>query len=87
MNELLSEIKEVQEVGKKLANWYLDHGYILLDVQAGTRVGSFPANDRDGHQYQYYVGRNPIYVLGRPDGVEPAPLMPSGANQVEANSK
>lgn len=69
MNEQLATIKEVQEGGKRLANWYLARGYILLDVQSGARGRQF-----DGHSVagqQWYVYRHPVYVLGRPEGVEP----------------
>ena len=76
MNELLLTIKEVQEGGKRLANHLLDRGYILLDVQASARQRSFPATDLPGNQYRYYVYRNPVYVLGRPEGVEPAEPLP-----------
>ena len=76
MNELLLTIKEVQEGGKRLANHLLDRGYLLLDVQASARQSSFPATNLPGNQYQYYVNRNPVYVLGRPEGVEPAEPLP-----------
>ena len=75
--ELLTTIKEVQEGGKRLANWYLEHGYILLDIQSAGRSRRFPEDNRSGQQY--YVHRNPVYVLGRPEGVEPAPSMPREA--------
>jgi len=74
MNDLLPTIKEVQEGGKRIANWYLEHGYILLDIQVGARARKFPELNRGGQQY--YTHRNPVYVLGRLDGVEPAPPMP-----------
>ena len=74
MNELLTTIKEVQEGGKRLANWYLDHGYVLLDIQQGARSRRYPGVSASGHQY--YVYRNPVYVLGRPEGVEVAPFPP-----------
>lgn len=73
-DEILITVKEVQEGGKYLANHYLSHGYILLDIQAGTRAQKFPEENRSGQQY--YVRRNPVYVLGRPDGVKPAPPIP-----------
>ncbi len=76
MDEFLRTIKEVQEGGKRLANHLLDHGYILLDVQSSARQRSFPAIHLPGNQYQYYVYRNPVYVLGRPEGVEPAGPLP-----------
>ena len=76
MDDILRTIREVQEGGKHLANWYLDHGYLLLAIQEGTRARSFPNLKVEGHQYQYYVRRNPVYVLGRPDGVEPAKSPP-----------
>lgn len=76
MDELLRTIKEVQEGGKRLANWYLEHGYVLLEVQEGARARSFPDTDAGGHQYRYYVHRNPVYVLGRPEGVDAAPAPP-----------
>jgi hypothetical protein len=72
MKELLTTIREIQEGGKYLANHYLSHGYVLLDIQEGARVGNFPDADAKGHQYRYYVRRNPVYVLGRPEGVEVA---------------
>lgn len=70
MNEVLVTIKEVQEGGKHLANHYLQHGYILLEVQQGARAQKMPEGGVNGRQY--FVRRNPVYVLGRPDGVEPA---------------
>jgi hypothetical protein len=73
MNDLLTTMKEVQEGGKRIANHYLSYGYILLDIQSGARSRKFPEPNRSGQQY--YVHRNPVYVLGRPDGVEPAPPM------------
>lgn len=75
MDEFLRTIVEVQEGGKNLANHYLQHGYLLLDVQSGARQSSFPSKDSPGHQYQYYVRRNPVYVVGRPEGISPAPPM------------
>lgn len=72
MIELTQNIKEIQEGGKGLANWYLNHGYILLDIQSASRSDHHPIA---GNQ-QYYVRRNPIYVLGRPEGVAIAPPPP-----------
>ncbi len=74
MNELLTTIKEVQEGGKNLANWYLSRGYMLLDIQTGARGQRFPS-EHVGAQ-PYYVRRNPVYVLGRPEGIEAAPAPP-----------
>jgi hypothetical protein len=74
MEEPLGNIKEVQEGGKHLANWYLDHGYTLLAIQAGARARPFPNEGQES--LQFYVRRNPIYVVGRPDGVESAPPYP-----------
>jgi len=74
MNELLTTIKEVREGGQHYANWYLDHGYVLLDIQTGARAQRFPNVNAGGAQY--YVRRNPVYVLGRPEGVEVAPPPP-----------
>ena len=70
MDELLSSIKEIQEGGKRIANWYLDHGYVLLAIQSAARARRYP-EDRP-HGQQYYVNHNPVYVLGRPEGVEAA---------------
>ena len=81
MDELLTTIKEVQEGGKNLANWYLSHGYVLLDIQSGSRAQRFPAASASG--FQYYVRRNPVYVLGRPEGVEASPPFPRWTPQVE----
>lgn len=85
MDELLRSIKEVQEGGKHLANWYLDHGYVLLDIQAGARARKFPDVNTGGRQF--YVHRNPVYVLGRPEGVEPAEPPPNqrGGEKDEPN--
>lgn len=74
MNELLSNIKEIEEGGKKLANWYLAHGYVLLDIQAGARADWNPRSAANAQMC--YVRRNPVYVVGRPEGVPPAPRMP-----------
>lgn len=70
MSEQLLGIREVQEGGKRLANWYLGHGYILLDVQSGARARQFASQSVSGQQW--YVYRHPVYVLGRPEGVAPA---------------
>lgn len=75
MMEIVTTIKEIQEGGKKVANWYLEHGYLLLDIQPGARASRFPEENRGGQQF--YVRRNPVYVLGRPEGVEVAPPMPA----------
>lgn len=75
--ELLANIKEVQEGGKYLANWYLDHGYILLDIQFATRGVKFNGRENIQNSQMYFVRRNPCYVLGRPDGVDPAPAPPA----------
>lgn len=74
MDEILSNIKEIQEGGKKLANWYLKHGYILLAIQSGSRAAKYPNKSADGREY--YVRRNPVYVLGRPEDVPEAPNPP-----------
>jgi hypothetical protein len=72
MNELFSNIKEVQEGGKKLANWYLAHGYLLLDIQSGARADWHPRTAANCQMS--YVRRNPVYIVGRPDGVAVAPM-------------
>lgn len=72
MDELLATIKEVQEGGKHLANWYLDHGYVLLDIQSSSQARKAP----DAIGKQYFIRRNPIYILGRPKGVKVAPFPP-----------
>jgi hypothetical protein len=72
MDELLLKIKEVQEGGKRLANHLLDRGYILLDIQNAARSRQYNPHDDRGNAQLYYVHRNPVYVLGRPEGVEPA---------------
>lgn len=72
--EFLKTIKEVQEGGKRIANHYLSHGYVLLDIQQAARSRRFPDDNKSGQQY--YVHRNPVYVLGRPDGVDEAPALP-----------
>jgi len=74
MEELLGNIKEVQEGGKNFINWYLSHGYTLLAIQQGARAQTFPQPNPNGQQQ--YVRRNPVYVVGRPDGVKPAPPWP-----------
>lgn len=71
MDELLRTIQEVQEGGKRLANHYLSHGYLLLAIQGGARARQFPGQSVGGQQW--YVRRDPVYVLGRPEGVEAAP--------------
>ena len=68
MDESLRTIQEVQEGGRRLANWYLEHGYILLDVQSGARGRQFAGEGAGGNQW--YVYRHPVYVLGRPEGVD-----------------
>jgi hypothetical protein len=70
MDEVTGTIKEIQEGGKRIANHYLSHGYVLLSVQSGARIEKFP--DGGPNAGQYYIRRNPVYVLGRPEGVEPA---------------
>jgi hypothetical protein len=74
MDEILANIKEIQECRKNNANWYLDHGYILLEIQALSRATLYP--ETNVGQQGYYVSRHPIYILGRPDGVEAAPPPP-----------
>ena len=76
MDNPLATIKEVQEGGKWMANHYLRHGYVLLAILEGARADSFPDSQAPGQQYRYYVRRNPIYVLGRPEGIEPAESPP-----------
>lgn len=83
MNELLLSIKEVQECGKKLANHYLEHGYLLLDIQTGTRIGKYPDDNKGGQNY--FIRRNPIFVLGRPEGIEPAPRMNPASDNDKTN--
>ena len=70
MQELLPTIKEVQEGGRNLANWYLEHGYVLLAIQASSRGQQFPGEGANAGQW--YVRRNPIYIVGRPEGVDAA---------------
>lgn len=74
LNETLQSLKiqEVQEGGKRLANHYLKHGYILLDIQAAARSRQYNPDVQTGNAQQYYVHRNPVYVLGRPEGVPQA---------------
>lgn len=74
MDETLATIEEVQEGGKRLANHFLRHGYILLDIQQGARAQRFPDGNLNGRQY--FVRRNPVYVLGRPKNVKEAPAPP-----------
>ncbi len=74
MSEFLNTIKEVQEGGKKMANWYLEHGYVLLHVSGGSRLGRFPAGSP--RAAEFFVRRNPVFVVGRPEGVEVAPDPP-----------
>lgn len=79
MNEILKDIKEVHEGGTYQANYYLEHGYVLLDIQNVSAARRFPEENRVPGQ-QYYVGRNLIYVVGRPwltEHVEPPPLKPA----------
>lgn len=75
VNEILLSIQEVQEGGKRLANWYLSHGYVLLDIQSASRSDKHPKDSQSGLS-QVYVRRNPVYVVGRPKGVDEAPRMP-----------
>lgn len=72
--EILNTIVEVQEGGKNFTNWYLKHNYILLDIQTGTRGQKFSQEDLTGQQY--YVRRNPVYIVGRTADVPEAPPMP-----------
>ena len=37
MNEHLRTIVEVQDGGSRRANWFLAHGYVLLDIQVASR--------------------------------------------------
>lgn len=78
MNELLTTIKEVQECGRRNANWYLEHGYILLDIQSGARARQYP-NGAIQQGNQFYVYRGPVYILGCPEGVKAAPPPPREA--------
>lgn len=79
MDELLATIREVQEGGKFLANWYLDRGYILLEIQSGAQIRKSPS----GFDRQYFIRKNPIYVVGRPDGVAIAPRPPKRESKDE----
>lgn len=74
MNDALAAIKEVQEGNRNDVNWYLKHGYVLLDIQSSARARQYPEAKPNGELY--YVARNPVYIVGRPDGVVPAPLVP-----------
>jgi hypothetical protein len=81
--EILQTIKEVQEGGKFLANYYLERGYVLLDIQQAARARKFPQGGRNAGK-EYYVYRNPIYIVGRPEDIEPAsppPRRPWEENQ------
>jgi hypothetical protein len=69
------KIQEVQECGKRLCNHLLRYGYVLLDIQGGARSRQYNPHDERANAQQYYVHRNPVYVLGRPEGVEQAPMM------------
>lgn len=70
MNELFPTIREVQEGGRRLANHLLAAGYILLDIQPAARSRQYNPHDDRGNAQIYYVHRNPVYVLGRPEGVK-----------------
>lgn len=69
MSEIFEQIKEVQDEGKRLANYYLDKGWVLLDIQPGSRTGRFPSENPTG--FQFYVRKDPVYVVGRPGFVDP----------------
>lgn len=82
MDELLTTIKEVQEGGRRIANHYLSHGYVLLAIQGAARSRKYSNTDESHNAQQYYVHRNPVYVLGRPEGVEEAPSPPQREAEV-----
>jgi len=87
MNEVLKTIVEVRECGQRLANYLLEHGYALLDIQGSSRAQRYPEGGNQQGQL-YYIRRNPVYVVGRPEGVEAAPPMPKWEpSSEEANSK
>ncbi|KKM95481.1 hypothetical protein LCGC14_1187790 [marine sediment metagenome] len=70
MEEILATIREVREGGQRVANHYLSRGYVLLDVQGQARSRRIAPQDARQEGRQYYVQRQPVYVVGRPEGVE-----------------
>jgi len=69
MDNGLEDIKEVTTGGKDTANWYLKRGYRLLSIQSVAA----PGVRTDG---AFYISRRPVFIVGRPDGVERAPDPP-----------
>jgi len=67
---MYENIVEVRECGQHNANFYLTNNYVLLDVQQGTYSTRHFTEPAGEHAGGYFVRRNPIYVLGRPEGVE-----------------
>ena len=63
-------IKEIREVGSWKANFLLEHDWVVLDVQSATRSARHAMSPAGLNNGAYYVRRGPIYVVGRPDGVE-----------------
>ncbi len=76
MNENLREIHEVRDGGVRLANWYLSKGYVLLDIQSASRARNFDSPNPGGARS--YVHKNPVYVVGCPEGTPPAGDPPRG---------
>lgn len=72
-----SDIVEIQEGARYLANWFLERGYTLLTIQQGARSQMYP-RDASNHS-QAYVHRQPVYVLGRTNATphsDPPPPKP-----------
>ena len=61
----MDDIREVFSVSRKAANILLEKGYRLLSVQGESFWKPSPIDDK-----QVGMIRRPVYIVGRPDGVE-----------------
>ena len=66
-----SDIEELVEVRIRDVNDYLRHDYQFLAIQSISISARHPTAEADKANKNYYVRRYPVYVLGRPPGVEP----------------
>jgi len=72
--EALGTIKEVVTCQYRRANLFLEAGYILLDIQPTAFSTIHPESEAEGDKSigpRRFVGRAPMFVLGRPEDVEP----------------
>lgn len=67
---MYENIKEVRETGARNTNFLLAHDWVLLEIQFSSWSATHGITKGVQNSGSYYVRRGPIYVVGRPDGVE-----------------